>query len=96
VPRRNQEAGQVTITITPTDQISMIGGARCRVWVGVTERGNKCFLYTAGVSANEDDRAAWDELTTALTPNPDGNAEASAAVAALVWSLVGAVAEDIA
>lgn len=74
----------MTLTITPTDQFATIGGAKCRVWLGRTEQGNPCYVYTAGVSCGEHDAETLEELKTALTLNPNGNVEASAAIAELV------------
>jgi hypothetical protein len=58
------------LTITPTAEITVIGGVPCRVWEGVTEAGVRCklFIHRLAVAADQDDAEFQRELLEQLPP----------------------------
>lgn len=58
------------ITMTPTETITTVDGAPCRIWEGVTDRGIKCAVFVLRLAVHKDeDTFAFDvELRETAAP----------------------------
>ena len=59
------------IQIVPTDKITIIAGAKCRVWKGVTADGIEChvFVHRIAVRETEDTDAFEGHLSRMPVPH---------------------------
>lgn len=58
------------LTIEATEQITLVGDARCRVWKGTTASGTPCtvFVKLIAVAADQDQAVFERELREQLPP----------------------------
>lgn len=48
------------ILIESTDELGIIGGVECRMWLGKTEAGTPCFVFIPRIAVAREHEAAFD------------------------------------
>jgi hypothetical protein len=57
---RERELCPMQITIEPTDQVTTVNDAPCRLWNGTTDKGVACVLYVALVQVKTEESAGFN------------------------------------